>query len=45
MGNLDKEKIESIVKLRKLAGSFYLKRSKVYQSFVEIIKQDGIHTL
>ncbi|MDR2774673.1 MAG: carboxymuconolactone decarboxylase family protein [Tannerella sp.] len=36
MENLDKEKIESIIKLRKRAGSFYLKRSKVYQSFVEM---------
>jgi AhpD family alkylhydroperoxidase len=34
MENLDKNKIEQIVKIRKQANSYYLKRSKVYQSFV-----------
>jgi AhpD family alkylhydroperoxidase len=34
MENLDKEKIERIIKTRKKAHSFYSKKSKVYQSFV-----------
>lgn len=34
MENLDREKIERIVKTRKQAHSFYLTKSKVYQSFV-----------
>ncbi|MGC1390152.1 MAG: carboxymuconolactone decarboxylase family protein [Bacteroidales bacterium] len=33
MKNLDKSKIEQIVTTRKQANSYYLKRSKVYQSF------------
>ena len=32
----DKNKIEQIVKTRKKAHSFYLKKSKVYQSFVDM---------
>lgn len=36
MENLDKEKIEQIVKTRKKAHSFYSKKSKVYQSFVDM---------
>lgn len=36
MENLDKEKIERIIKTRKKAHSFYLKKSKVYQSFVDM---------
>lgn len=36
MENSDKEKIERIIKTRKKAHSFYLKKSKVYQSFVEL---------
>ena len=34
MENLDKNKIEQIVRIRKQAHSYYLKKSKVYQSFV-----------
>ena len=36
MENLDKYKIEQIVKNRKKAHSFYLKKSKVYRSFVDM---------
>lgn len=36
MENLDKEKIERIIKTRKKAHSFYSKKSKVYQSFVNM---------
>jgi len=36
MENLDKEKIERIIKKRKQAHSFYSRKSKVYQSFVEM---------
>lgn len=36
MENLDKEKIERIIKTRKKAHSLYLKKSKVYQSFVDM---------
>ena len=36
MENLDKNKIEQIVKTRKQAHGYYLKKSKVYQSFVEM---------
>lgn len=36
MENLDKEKIERIIKTREKAHSFYLKKSKVYQSFVDM---------
>ena len=36
MENLDKDRIEQIVKTRKKAHSFYLKKSKVYQTFVEM---------
>lgn len=32
----DQDNIEQIVKTRKKAHSFYLKRSKVYQSFVDM---------
>ncbi len=36
MENLDKDKIENLAKTRKKAHSFYLKKSKVYQSFVDM---------
>lgn len=36
MENLDKDRIEKLVKTRKKAHSFYLKRSKVYQSFIDM---------
>jgi len=36
MENLDKEKIERIIKTRKQAHSFYSRKSKVYQSFVDM---------
>jgi AhpD family alkylhydroperoxidase len=36
MKNLDKEKIEQIVSIRKKAHSFYLNKSKVYKSFVDM---------
>jgi len=36
MESLDKDRIGQIVKTRKKAHSFYLKKSKVYQSFVEM---------
>jgi len=36
MENLDENRIEQIVKTRKQAHSFYLKKSKVYQSFVDM---------
>jgi AhpD family alkylhydroperoxidase len=36
MGNLDKDRIEQLVKTRKKAHSFYLNNSKVYNSFVEM---------
>jgi len=36
MENLDKEKIERIIKTRKQAHSFYSRKSKVYQSFVRM---------
>jgi AhpD family alkylhydroperoxidase len=36
MENLDREKIERIIKTRKKAHSFYSKKSKVYQSFVDM---------
>ena len=36
MENLDKDRIEQLVKNRKKAHSFYSKRSKVYQSFVDM---------
>ena len=36
MENLDKEKIERIIKTRKKAHSFYSKKSKVYRSFVDM---------
>ena len=36
MENLDKAKIEQIVRTRKQAHSFYLKRSRVYKSFTEL---------
>jgi len=36
MENLDKNKIEQLVKTRKKAHSFYSKKSKVYQSFVDM---------
>jgi AhpD family alkylhydroperoxidase len=34
MGNLENNKIEQIVKTRKQAHAWYLKKSKVYKSFV-----------
>ena len=36
MENLDKNKIEQIEQMRKQAHEFYLKKSKVYQSFVDL---------
>src|SRR5215510_10784355 len=36
MENLDKEKIEQIIRARKRANSFFLKKSKVFQSFVKM---------
>jgi AhpD family alkylhydroperoxidase len=36
MENLEKEKIERIIRLRKQANTFYLKKSEVYQSFVKM---------
>ncbi|UCH13025.1 MAG: carboxymuconolactone decarboxylase family protein [Bacteroidales bacterium] len=36
MENSDKERIKQLVKARKKAHSFYSKRSKVYQSFVDM---------
>ena len=36
MENSEKHKIEEIVRNRKKAHSFYLKKSKVYQSFVDM---------
>ena len=36
MENPDKNKIEQIVKIRKQAHSYLLKKSKVYQSFVNM---------
>jgi AhpD family alkylhydroperoxidase len=36
MENLDKEKIEQIIKTRKQAHAFYSEKSKVYRLFVEI---------
>ena len=36
MENLEKNKIEQIVKIRKQAHSYYLKKSKVYQTFVDM---------
>ena len=36
MENLDKNKIEKIIKTRKQAHSYFLKKSKVYQSFVDM---------
>ncbi|TLX73745.1 carboxymuconolactone decarboxylase family protein [Labilibacter sediminis] len=36
MENLDKNKIEKIVKTRKQAHGYYLQKSKVYQSFVDM---------
>lgn len=36
MENLDKSKIEQIVKTRKQAHGYYLNKSKVYKSFVDM---------
>jgi AhpD family alkylhydroperoxidase len=36
MENLDKEKIERIIRTRKKAHSFYSRKSKVYQSFIDM---------
>lgn len=36
MKNLDKTKIEDIIKTRKQAHSYFIKKSKVYRSFVEM---------
>lgn len=36
MENLDKEKIDSIIKTRKQAHAFYSKKSDVYRSFVQM---------
>jgi AhpD family alkylhydroperoxidase len=45
MESKDREKIESIIKLRRTAHSFYNKNSKVYRSFLEMEKNtysDGV---
>jgi len=39
MENLDKNKIEQIEQMRKQAHEFYLKKSKVYESFVDLEAQ------
>ena len=36
MKNLDKQRIEDIIATRKQAHSYFLKKSKVYRSFVEM---------
>lgn len=36
MENTDKNKIEQIIKTRKIAHSYFLNKSKVYQSFVDM---------
>ena len=36
MENLDKDRIEQLVKTRKKAHSFYSRKSRVYQSFVDM---------
>ena len=36
MENLDKERIEQIFRTRKKAHSYYMEKSKVYQSFVNM---------
>jgi AhpD family alkylhydroperoxidase len=36
MENLDKNKIEQIVKTRKQAHGYYLNKSKVYKSFIDM---------
>jgi AhpD family alkylhydroperoxidase len=36
MENLDKVKIEQIIRIRKQANSYYTKKSKVYQSFTDM---------
>ena len=36
MENSDKQRIEELIKARKKAHSFYSKKSKVYQSFVDM---------
>ena len=36
MENLDKEKIERIVKTRKQANAYFTKRSKVFRTFCEL---------
>ena len=36
MENLDKDRIVQLIKTRKKAHSFYSKKSKVYQSFVDM---------
>ena len=36
MKNLDKSKIEDIISTRKKAHSYFMKKSKVYRSFVEM---------
>ena len=39
MENLDKEKIEQIVKTRKQANAYFTKRSKVFRTFCELEDQ------
>ena len=39
MENLDKEKIERIVKTRKQANAYFTKRSKVFRTFCELEDQ------
>jgi len=38
MENLDKNRIEQLVETRKKAHSFYSKKSKVYQSFADMVQ-------
>lgn len=39
MENFDKEKIEQIIKTRKQAHGYYLRKSDVYRSFVDLEKK------
>lgn len=42
MENLDKNKIEQIIKTRKQAHRYYLNKSRVYKSFVDMEQQTYI---
>jgi AhpD family alkylhydroperoxidase len=39
MKNSDKEKIESIIRIRKKAHTYFLKKSEVYRSFTDMEKK------